>query len=91
MVSIAYVHTLFLDGSVQKSLQETYGKKLHYSCSTDIVDVYCGKEYRKHSSLTSPNNISLTLNTDGVAIFRSSKCSLWPVWLVINELQPSER
>ena len=27
-------------------------------------------------------------NTDGVAIFKSSKCSLWPIWIVINELPP---
>ena len=33
----------------------------------------------------------LTLNTDGVAIFRSSKTSVWPVWLVINELPKGMR
>ena len=29
--------------------------------------------------------MSLTLNTDGVSLFHSSRCSLWPVWLVVNE------
>ena len=53
--------------------------------------MYTGREYKKHSFLRSPDNISLTLNTDGVAVFKSSKCSLWPVWLVINELPPAER
>ena len=31
------------------------------------------------------------MNTDGVAVFKSSKKSLWPIWLVINELPPNER
>lgn len=31
-------------------------------------------------------NISFTLNTDGVLIFKSSKFSIWPVYLMINEL-----
>jgi hypothetical protein len=33
-----------------------------------------------------PYNISFTLNTDGVPIFKSSKFSIWPVYLMINEL-----
>ena len=41
--------------------------------------------------LNNPANVSLLVNTDGVSIFRSSKCSLWPIWLVINELPPSQR
>ena len=87
-MSIYYISA---DAAIQRALQETYQNKLLCYASGDILDVYCGKEYQKHSFLRSPDNISLTLNTDGVAVFRSSKCSLWPVWLVINELPPSER
>lgn len=36
-------------------------------------------------------NVSFIMNTDGVAIFHSSKVSLWPVWLAINELPPALR
>lgn len=32
------------------------------------------------------NNISFTLNTDGVPIFKSSKTSIWPIFLMVNEL-----
>ena len=77
---------------MQTLLQETYQKKeILYHSSISISDVYTGREYKKHSFLRSPNNISLTLNTDGVAVFKSSKASLWPVWVVINELPPAER
>ncbi|KAK3107405.1 hypothetical protein FSP39_013796 [Pinctada imbricata] len=37
------------------------------------------------------NNITLTCFTDGVPLFKSSKVSLWPLYLVINELPPAER
>ncbi len=60
-----------------------------------IRDIYDGREYQKHSPLlcNSSNraNVSFLCNTDGVAIFKSSKGSLWPIWIVINELPPMER
>ena len=56
-------------------------------------DIYDGGEYVTASGKFkyNPACVSFTLNTDGVALYRSSKKSLWPVWLVINELPPSER
>ena len=52
-----------------------------------ILDVYDGAGYAKHKEfLAHPANISLVLNTDGVSVFHSSKASLWPVWIVVNEL-----
>ena len=61
-----------------------------------IHDIYDGCEYRKYVqsgflSTCNKANVSLTLNTDGINIYRSSKCSLWPVWLQINELPPTQR
>ena len=54
-----------------------------------------GEEYRKHVAtgfLANPNNISLSFNTDGVAVFRSSKKGeFWPLYFVINELRPRIR
>ena len=41
--------------------------------------------------LSSCNNISFCLNTDGVSLFKSSKVELWPIWLEINELPPKMR
>ena len=31
------------------------------------------------------------MNTDGVPVFKSSKVSIWPLYLVINELNYSKR
>ena len=36
--------------------------------------------------LNNRNNISLTLNVDGLPIFKSSKYSLWSCYFIINEL-----
>ena len=60
-----------------------------------ISDVYDGKAYQIHIAeggfLSNTMNISLLLNTDGVQVFKSSNLSLWPVYLVINELPPHLR
>lgn len=36
-------------------------------------------------------HISFQLNTDGVATFKSNKTSVWPIYLVINEMHPKQR
>ena len=49
--------------------------------------MYDGQLYQKHVAFVShPANVTLLLNTDGVSVFKSSKSTLWPVWLIINEL-----
>lgn len=62
-------------------------------CSeNELADIYDGIEYKKlQPFLNHPCHVSLTLNTDGVAIYRSSKVSIWPVWFVVNELPASKR
>jgi len=54
-----------------------------------FTDIYSGKLYQKQVSsgiLDHKNNISLIMNTDGIPVFRSSKCSFRPIYLLINEL-----
>ena len=62
---------------------------------TAIEDVYDGCLYQKLSEgngfLSNPDNISLLGNTDGVALVRSSRAGVWPIYYVINELPPRER
>ncbi|XP_051157446.1 uncharacterized protein LOC127279252, partial [Leptopilina boulardi] len=61
----------------------------------NIEDIYDGKIYQELSAdgkiLSDPNNISFSWYTDGVTVFKSSKFSFWPIYLVINELPYSER
>lgn len=67
----------------------------HKKNPDNVEDIFDGDSYRELSRDGGPlsgKNISLTINTDGVDdIFRSSKFSLWPVYLQINELPPSQR
>ncbi|XP_033748473.1 uncharacterized protein LOC117333331 [Pecten maximus] len=52
---------------------------------TDITDgeFYKTSSFSKHLS---PNDLTFTWNTDGVPLFKSSKSSMWPLFLSINEL-----
>ena len=59
-------------------------------------DIYDDHEYCRHVQLgflseQNKANVSFTFNTDGVEIYKSSKYSLWPIWLQINELPPIQR
>ena len=79
----------FIDPEIWKSIHARFDKQHQPDC---VSDVYDGTEYKKHVAfLQQPGNVSLLLNTDGVKMFNSSSVSLWPIWLVINELPPSER
>ena len=69
----------------------------------NIEDVLDGEIYKQHFDQhgffhnTPPErrkkeiHISFQLNTDGVSTFKSSKTSVWPLYLVINELHPKQR
>lgn len=64
------------------------------SVSGKISDVYDGSIYKdlfKGGFLNQENNVSFALNTDGVPLFKSSKVSMWPVYLLINELPMTDR
>ena len=36
--------------------------------------------------VSQPANVTLLLNTDGMSVFQSSKATLRPVWLIVNEI-----
>lgn len=63
-------------------------------CKENLEDIYDGSVYKNEMSngfLSNKSNISFTWNTDGVPLFKSSKFSIWPLYLVINELPYEER
>ena len=60
----------------------------------NLEDIYDGEIYLKHFKdngfLSNKDNISFLWNTDGVPlVFKSSKVYIWPLFLVITELEPS--
>ena len=62
----------------------------------NIEDIYDGRVYKELCAngkgiLSCRDNISFLMNTDGVPIFKSSKVSIWPLYLAINELPYSKR
>lgn len=95
----------FVEIPILTQLQEffnrsTFHSKLQHRRSRPnrpdtIGDIYDGELYRKHCApgefLDDKNNISLMWYTDGVPLFKSSKVSIWPLFLAINELPYSER
>ncbi len=48
---------------------------------SDIVDGQCYKKLKLKS-----HDITVTMNTVGVSVFKSSKFSAWPIFVSINEL-----
>lgn len=65
-------------------------------CNDDaICDIYDGevfKELAKPPNFLSANtNTGLIMSTDGVPVFKSSKGSMWPVYLCLTSIPPDKR
>lgn len=63
------------------------------SNTTDITDIFDGALYKSlRAKVGNVPLITLTLNTDGVRVFKSKrKASLWPIQMYINEVPPNKR
>lgn len=95
----------FVTGKINKQLEDILTKKDIWQSITErastciststITDILDGSEYRKLKTdgqfLSDKNNISLSFFTDGIPLFKSSGVSLWPVYLIINEIPRQER
>jgi hypothetical protein len=61
----------------------------------NIEDIYDGKQYQRFFQnggiLDDQRNISLTWNTDGIPVFKSSKFAIWPLYFTVNELPYVDR
>ncbi|XP_030838496.1 uncharacterized protein LOC115922885 [Strongylocentrotus purpuratus] len=61
----------------------------------NIEDIYDGDIYKNMMAdeevLGNDNNFSYSFNTDGFPVFKSSRFSMWPIFLMINELPPKLR
>ncbi|XP_049268738.1 uncharacterized protein LOC119382286 [Rhipicephalus sanguineus] len=75
---------LLMSKSVAQALFDQLSSPGSASCLLrDITDGTLLKKCRKHSEWA---DITITVNTDGARVFNSSKDSLWPIQLVVNEL-----
>lgn len=82
-------------------LRPNFVKKLQFrfhrvkKASNNIEDIYDGRVYKRFFGnggfLDGKSNISFMWYSDGISIFHSSHFSIWPMYLVINELPYRER
>ncbi|MGH0120675.1 UNVERIFIED_CONTAM: hypothetical protein FKN15_035061 [Acipenser sinensis] len=56
----------------------------------DIFDGDIMKDYIQHGKI-GEWDLSLLWNSDGVPVFESSECSIWPIQVTVNELPPDIR
>ena len=86
------LQTMFSRSGFYEDLQHRFNRKKQ--AQENIEDIYDGRLYRslvRKGILSSGNNISFIFNTDGVPVFKSSKVSIWPLYLIINELPHHKR
>ena len=89
---IYQLQTMFSRSGFYNELQHRFHRKKQ--ALENIEDIYDGRLYRslvKKGVLSSGDNISFIFNTDGVPVFKSSKVSIWPLYLIINELPYNKR
>ncbi|XP_022101244.1 uncharacterized protein LOC110984916 isoform X2 [Acanthaster planci] len=87
------IKSLFELPDIARNLTYRYTR---IKCRQDgIEDIYDGEIYKMMSRpgqpLANEKNFSYSFNSDGTPIFKSSKYSLWPIYLMINELPPRMR
>lgn len=56
-----------------------------------IGDVYDTPNWKKHQCLSTPGNMGLALNADGMSVFKSGNSSVWPLYLMNMNLSPAKR
>lgn len=59
--------------------------------SENLSDIHDGQIYQRKPTSNGRYELTLTLNTDGVQVFKSKNKSLWPIQMVCNELEPEKR
>lgn len=86
---------LILENSQKRSMLSFTGLKHKNGADNNdnqkISDIKDGSEYQRLSALAKDSYLSVNMNTDGVPLYFASKCSVWPIQLTINEMDPRTR
>jgi len=59
--------------------------------ANNLEDIFDGSLYKSAMNACDGSSLSLTFNSDGVPVFKSSACSIWPLLCTVNELPPHMR
>lgn len=86
MPILSQITSLYRRSGFHKSLINRSARQKENDANFE--DIYDGSIYNSlpEDFLANPNNITFIWNSDGVPLFRSSKISIWPLYLMINEL-----
>lgn len=89
-----YFLVFLLYAQIKQLLQE-HGVSLNEKTWTFGVlsDIQYGEEYQKlcDSGVLGKDDITLIWNCDAAPVFKSSKCSIWPIQCQVIELEPEVR
>ena len=80
-MNLTMLDTKFTLSSNKNEMKDFKDGKLY----SELLDSELGK------SLLNQRAFTLLLNTDGISSYRHSKLSIWPIFLVINELPSKKR
>ncbi|XP_032690727.1 uncharacterized protein LOC116853675 isoform X2 [Odontomachus brunneus] len=88
----AQIRNLLNDPTIQQNIQYRFQRTREVDVMSDIYDgaVYSSLE-RPGQPLHDNWNLSYTFNTDGCQPSKSSKMSVWPIYVMIHELTPELR
>ena len=88
-----HINFLVLGEVMWQKIEKVISKRQSPSCS--LSDISDGEMYRKLCEpgqiLYGNNNLTLKFNTDGVALCKSSRTEIWPIYLAINETPAVDR
>ncbi|KAL7404357.1 hypothetical protein ABVT39_013515 [Epinephelus coioides] len=89
-----YFLVLPLRAQIKQLLQEHSASLKDKTKTLGILsDIQSGEEYQKlcDSGVLGKDDLTLIWNCDGAPVFKSSKCSIWPIQCQVIELQPDVR
>lgn len=82
-----------LEHQLKDLIKENFSNLLIFEdqYSENLSDIHDGQIYQRKPTTNGRYELTLTLNTDGVQIFKSKNKSLWPIQMVCNEIKPDKR
>lgn len=87
-----YFITISVKSQIENLLQKFKNLLNLKKSNENLTDIYDGSEYRKiKKKMKNQKFLTMTFNTDGVAVSKSCKNTLWPILLTVNELEASDR
>ena len=76
---------LFENHNLSDNLMENRFEEKEY------ISDFCDGKFYQENRVILEDSLTFTFNTDGVPVFQSSTFSIWPLFLMINEVVPEKR